>query len=148
LAERGMNDVRVGTVDKFQGQEAPVVIVSLADSADTRSSRGLEFLFDERRLNVAVSRAQLLTLVVGHPELAFRKAQSVKDLKLLNTYARLVLHHPAQQSTVKLRKTRVTRKGISEKVSVSSVTAGKPKVKRTETISEMLRRHSVGRNSR
>ena len=56
---------RVGSVDKFQGQEAPVVIISMCSSDGERSPRGLEFVLHKNRLNVALSRAQSLAIVVG-----------------------------------------------------------------------------------
>jgi len=55
---------RVGTVDKFQGQEAPVVIYSLASSTAADAPRGMEFLYSLNRLNVATSRARCLAIVV------------------------------------------------------------------------------------
>ena len=61
--------VRVGTVDKFQGQEAPVVFYSMATSSGEDVPRGLEFLFSRNRLNVAISRAQCLAVLVGSPRL-------------------------------------------------------------------------------
>ena len=54
-------DARIGTVDKFQGQEAPVVFFSMAASTGEDVNRGMSFLFSRNRLNVAVSRAQALT---------------------------------------------------------------------------------------
>ena len=57
--------VRVGTVDKFQGQEAPVVFYSTTSSSGEEIPRGLEFLFSRNRLNVAISRAQCLAVLVG-----------------------------------------------------------------------------------
>ncbi|BAS07599.1 uncharacterized ATP-dependent helicase C05C10.2 [Arthrobacter sp. Hiyo4] len=57
LHDAGLPDVRVGTVDKFQGQEAPVVLVSMACSAVAEAPRGAEFLLNRNRINVAVSRA-------------------------------------------------------------------------------------------
>lgn len=65
----GLNKVRVGTVDKFQGQEAPVVIVSMAASAAGEVPRGMEFLLSRNRINVAVSRGQWRAVVVRSPEL-------------------------------------------------------------------------------
>jgi superfamily I DNA and/or RNA helicase len=56
--------VRVGTVDKFQGQEAPVVVVSMAASSADDVPRGMEFLLDRNRINVAVSRGQWCAVVV------------------------------------------------------------------------------------
>jgi uncharacterized protein len=69
LAEAGLADVRVGTVDKFQGQEAPVVLVSMACSAVAEAPRGAEFLLNRNRINVAVSRGQWRAVVVRSPEL-------------------------------------------------------------------------------
>ena len=62
-------DFRVGTVDKFQGQEAPISIYSMATSSGTEAPRGMEFLYSLNRLNVATSRAQCLAVVVASPEL-------------------------------------------------------------------------------
>ena len=61
---------RIGTVDKFQGQEAPVLIVSMCASSGDTAPRGLDFLLNCNRLNVAISRAQCLSIVVGSPALA------------------------------------------------------------------------------
>jgi superfamily I DNA and/or RNA helicase len=55
----------VGTVDKFQGQEAPVVFYATASSSGEEIPRGLEFLFSRNRLNVAISRARCLAYLVG-----------------------------------------------------------------------------------
>ncbi len=68
--------VRVGTVDKFQGQEAPVVFYSTTSSSGEEVPRGLEFLFSRNRLNVAISRAQCLAVLVGEPAAA-RRAHTV-----------------------------------------------------------------------
>jgi uncharacterized protein len=64
-----LREVRVGTVDKFQGQEAAVVIVSMACSAVAEAPRGMEFLLSRNRINVAVSRGQWRAVVVRAPEL-------------------------------------------------------------------------------
>ncbi|WP_347110101.1 TM0106 family RecB-like putative nuclease [Paenarthrobacter sp. S56] len=69
LREAALNHVRVGTVDKFQGQEAPVVIVSMAASAANEVPRGMEFLLLRNRINVAVSRGKWRAVVVRSPEL-------------------------------------------------------------------------------
>lgn len=82
---------RVGTVDRFQGQEAPVVIVSMCASEPHLSARGIEFLFHPNRLNVAVSRAQCAAFVVGEPRLAAALCRSVGEMKMVNRVCRMVL---------------------------------------------------------
>lgn len=69
LAEAGLPEVRVGTVDKFQGQEAPVVLVSMACSAVAEAPRGADFLLNRNRINVAVSRGQWRAVIIRSPEL-------------------------------------------------------------------------------
>jgi uncharacterized protein len=76
--------VRVGTVDKFQGREAPVVIYSMASSTAEDAPRGLEFLYSRNRLNVAVSRAEALCIVVASPELARASCKTPQQMKLVN----------------------------------------------------------------
>jgi predicted RecB family nuclease len=78
----------VGTVDKFQGQQAPVVIVSLTTSSLEDIPRGMEFLYSRNRLNVAVSRAQAMTIVVGSPKLLTVKCRSIDQLRLVNGLCR------------------------------------------------------------
>jgi len=80
---------RVGSVDKFQGQEAPVVIISMCASEGHDSPRGIEFLLNPNRLNVALSRAQSLAYVVGHPGLARTRCRTPEQMKLVNLYCRL-----------------------------------------------------------
>ncbi|MCW2926818.1 MAG: hypothetical protein JWM86_786 [Thermoleophilia bacterium] len=76
--------VRVGTVDRFQGQEAAVAITSLTASSRDDLPRGLEFLLDPHRCNVAVSRARALAIVVASPSLLATDAASLAELRLLN----------------------------------------------------------------
>jgi uncharacterized protein len=83
--------IRVGTVDKFQGQEAPVVIVSMAASSADAAPRGIEFLFSKNRLNVAISRAQILAIVVASPRLARTKCARLAQIELVNLFCRVVL---------------------------------------------------------
>jgi superfamily I DNA and/or RNA helicase len=75
---------RVGTVDKFQGQEAPVVFFSMATSSGDDVSRGMSFLFSRNRLNVAISRAQALAVVVCSPKLLAARCSTVEDMRLVN----------------------------------------------------------------
>ncbi|MFZ0834513.1 MAG: TM0106 family RecB-like putative nuclease [Mycobacterium sp.] len=69
LDAAGLSDVRVGTVDKFQGRQAPVVFVSMAASSIEDVPRGMSFLLNRNRLNVAVSRAQYASVIVRSPSL-------------------------------------------------------------------------------
>ncbi|MYK35210.1 MAG: TM0106 family RecB-like putative nuclease [Chloroflexi bacterium] len=81
---------RIGTVDKFQGQEAPISIYSMATSSPDEAPRGMEFLYSLNRLNVATSRAQCLTLVVASPELLRVHCRTPRQMQLANAIARLV----------------------------------------------------------
>jgi uncharacterized protein len=80
---------RVGTVDKFQGQEAPVCLVSMTASSAEETPRGMEFLFSLNRINVAVSRAKGLALVFGAPRLREAKCSSIEQMRLVNTLCAL-----------------------------------------------------------
>jgi uncharacterized protein len=75
---------RVGTVDKFQGQEAPVVIYSLTTSSPEDAPRGMEFLYSLNRLNVATSRAMSNVIVVGNPRLFEPECHSPRQMQLAN----------------------------------------------------------------
>jgi len=84
------DQLRVGSIDKFQGQEAPVVIISMCASTLEECPRGAEFLLNPNRLNVAVSRAQCLAVVVGSPHLTTARCGTVDQMRLLNLYSWLV----------------------------------------------------------
>jgi predicted RecB family nuclease len=89
LSEQLVNTgVRVGTVDKFQGQEAPVVIYSMATSRPEDAPRGMDFLYSLNRLNVATSRARCLAVVVASPRLFEPECRSPKQMKLANGLCR------------------------------------------------------------
>jgi uncharacterized protein len=90
LREHVDDHVAVGTVDKFQGQEAPIVFYSLATSTPGDAPRGIDFLFDRNRLNVAVSRAQCIAVVVGNPALLDGDSRTVGQVRLLNGACRFV----------------------------------------------------------
>lgn len=82
-------DARVGSIDKFQGQEAPVCILSLCSSYGEYGSRGLGFILDRNRVNVAISRAQCLAIVVADPRIATTPVSSLADMKLVNLFCKL-----------------------------------------------------------
>lgn len=77
--------IRVGTVDKFQGGEAPIVLFSMATSSDEDLPRDKEFLFSRNRLNVAISRAQCVALLVANPELLHTRVTTIEQMKLVST---------------------------------------------------------------
>lgn len=90
LLQRTLGDrARVGTVDKFQGQEAAVAIFSMTTSDADNMPRGLDFLFRRNRLNVGVSRAKCLALIVASPALRTMPCQKVEDMALLSFFALL-----------------------------------------------------------
>jgi superfamily I DNA and/or RNA helicase len=81
-------EARIGTVDKFQGQEAPVVICSLTTSSPEEAPRGMEFLYSPNRLNVAVSRAKTACILVGSPALFEPECRSPAQMRLANAFCR------------------------------------------------------------
>ena len=83
-------EARVGTVDKFQGQEAPVVMLSMCASQGDTSPRGIDFLFHKNRLNVALSRAQSLAIVVASPALARTRCQTLAQMEQVNLFCRVM----------------------------------------------------------
>ncbi|GEM_PF-2104912 len=83
-------EVRVGTVDKFQGQEAPIVIVSMTCSSATDSPRGADFVMNRNRLNVAVSRAQWAAYVVYSEHLVEVTPTSIAASEQLGGFMRMV----------------------------------------------------------
>ncbi|HKY36324.1 MAG TPA: TM0106 family RecB-like putative nuclease [Polyangiaceae bacterium] len=85
-------DVRVGTVDRFQGQEAAVVIYSMTSSSAEDAPRGLEFLFSPNRLNVAVSRAQALCILVASPELSRASCKTPRQIRVVNALCAFLEH--------------------------------------------------------
>ena len=90
LAAAGLGEIPVGTVDKFQGQEAAVAIVSLAASSGRDAPRGLEFLLLQNRLNVAVSRAEHTAFVVYGTGLLDDLPRTPDGVARLSAFARLV----------------------------------------------------------
>lgn len=90
--DSGIADVPVGTVDKFQGQEAAVVFFSMATSSAEFMTRGPEFLFSRNRFNVAISRARCLAYLVCTNELLDTRARDVDDMRLISTLNAFVEH--------------------------------------------------------
>jgi len=87
IAER-IPGARVGTVDKFQGQEAPVVIYSMATSSPEDAPHGMEFLFSRHRLNVATSRARCVCILVGNPNLFEPECRTPEQMRMANAFCR------------------------------------------------------------
>jgi len=90
LLEAIPDGVRVGTVDKFQGQEAQVVFFSMATSSEEEMPRNIEFLFSLNRLNVAISRAKCLAVLVANPRLFEVDARTIDQMRLVNSPCRLI----------------------------------------------------------
>ena len=91
--------VEVGTVDRFQGREAPVVFFSMASSSGEDVPRGLEFLFSRNRFNVAVSRAKAMAVVVASPRLLETRCRSVEQMRLVNALCRFVEQADTERSS-------------------------------------------------
>jgi superfamily I DNA and/or RNA helicase len=90
LAAAGLPGARVGTVDKFQGQEAAVSIYAMGSSTAEEAPRGMEFLYSLNRLNVATSRARCAAIVVASPALIRVACHSPRQMQLANALCRLV----------------------------------------------------------
>jgi superfamily I DNA and/or RNA helicase len=87
LQER-LPGARVGTVDKFQGQEAPIVIYSMTTSSHADAPRGMEFLYSPNRLNVATSRAKCVCVLVGSPSVFEPECRTPRHMQLANAFCR------------------------------------------------------------
>ena len=98
LEHAGLGQVEVGTVDKFQGKEAPIVIVSMATSSAEDLPRGLDFLLSPNRLNVAISRAQWSSFVIHSPDLLTAQPASVEGVRRLGRFVDLVAPSPRNNS--------------------------------------------------
>jgi superfamily I DNA and/or RNA helicase len=79
---------RIGTVDKFQGQEAPIVIYSMTTSSHADAPRGMEFLYSSNRLNVAISRARCVCVLVGSPLVFEAECRTPRQMQLANAFCR------------------------------------------------------------
>jgi superfamily I DNA and/or RNA helicase len=90
LAERCPVGARVGTVDKFQGQEAPLIFYSMATSTPEDAPRGMEFLYSLNRLNVAISRARCVAVIVASPALFQVQCKTPRQIELANAFCRFL----------------------------------------------------------
>jgi len=86
--QQRISGARIGTVDKFQGQEAPVVIYSMTTSSAADAPRGMEFLFSPNRMNVATSRAKCVCILVGSPMLFEAECRTPRQIQLANAFCR------------------------------------------------------------
>lgn len=86
--QRRLPQARVGTVDKFQGQEAAVVLYSVTTSSHTDAPRGMEFLYSLNRLNVAVSRARCVCVLIASPAIFEPACTTPRQMQLANAYCR------------------------------------------------------------
>jgi predicted RecB family nuclease len=90
LAEKLPAGARMGTVDKFQGQEAPLVFYSMATSTPEDAPRGMEFLYSLNRLNVAISRARCMAVIVASPALFQVQCRTPRQIVLANAFCRFL----------------------------------------------------------
>jgi uncharacterized protein len=88
LADKLPRGTRVGTVDKFQGQEAPIVFYSMATSTPEDAPRGMEFLYSLNRLNVAISRARCVAVIAASPTLFDVQCKTPRQIELANAFCR------------------------------------------------------------
>jgi len=90
--QRLLPSARIGTVDKFQGREAPISIYSMTTSAPELAPRGMDFLYSRNRLNVATSRARCVAIVVASPDLLRVRARTPDQMRLANALCLFVAH--------------------------------------------------------
>ena len=90
IQEHLPSGARVGTVDKFQGQEAPIAIYSTATSSHADAPRGMEFLYSLNRLNVATSRAKCISVIAGSPKLLEVECRTPRQMQMANAFCRYV----------------------------------------------------------
>ena len=82
-------NAQVGTIDNFQGQEAPIVIISYVSSNPNNIPRGSDFFFDYRRLNVSLSRAKCLAIIILNKELLDYHCNTIEDMERVNYFCKL-----------------------------------------------------------
>ena len=90
LEEAKIKNPRVGTIDKFQGQEAPITIISMTSSDSDTLPRNKEFFFSRNRLNVAISRAQVSSIILFNPNLLDSSPRNLDQIKLMNNFFKIL----------------------------------------------------------
>ena len=90
LEESKIKNSRVGTIDKFQGQQAPITIISMTSSDSYSLPRNKEWFFSRNRLNVAISRAQVASIVLFNPKLLDNSPRNIDQIKLMNNFFKLL----------------------------------------------------------
>ena len=104
LLHKALGYARIGTVDRFQGQEAAVVIYSMATSTGADAPRGMEFLYSANRLNVATSRARCAVILVGNPQLFEIDCRTPEQMRLANAFCRFIeIARPVTTSAIRRR---------------------------------------------
>jgi predicted RecB family nuclease len=86
LLKQNLQTISIGTVDKFQGQEAPVVIYSMTSSSPQDAPRGMSFLYSPNRLNVATSRAKCISILVASPKLFEAECNTIEQMRWANGF--------------------------------------------------------------
>jgi uncharacterized protein len=89
VSQAGFELIKIGTFDKFQGQEAPIVFVSMTTSSSEDLPRGIEFLLSPNRLNVAISRAQWACFVIRSPQLSVMEPVTPEGMVMLGKFVTL-----------------------------------------------------------
>ena len=107
------SSARVGTVDKFQGQQAAIVVVSLCASDSNTAARGLSFVLDTNRLNVAVSRAETLCIILCNPALLYTPQPDMEDARRVRFLHALCEKKSTLQKTISSNKTKIFGKNRS-----------------------------------
>ena len=90
LEKADLKNPKVGTIDKFQGQEAPVSIISMTSSDIDSLPRNREFFFNRNRLNVAISRAQVACIILFNPNLLDSSPKNLEHIKLMNNFFKIL----------------------------------------------------------
>jgi len=84
------DNARVGTIDNFQGQQAKVVFISMTCSNAENLPRNKEFFFSRNRLNVAISRAQCVVIILFNKDLLLSSCNKIEEMKLMNNFCKLL----------------------------------------------------------